>query len=245
MLQIAPKATILPLRALGPDGGGDELSIARQIALTHHERWDGNGYPHGLTGPEIPLVGRIVALADVFDALVQKRPDKLAWEKADALAKLARQRGRHFAPELTDAALWVFGSGRYEAALLQDDQTQMLSGSAADGSRESAVSRTETARWELEAMRIQYEQLLESRTRELEAARYQAEVQVEQLRRAAFIDVLTGLHNRRAFEADLPVFAEQAQHQGRPLGIISYGVVPIPGYPGTAPRFPSWAEQRG
>ncbi|WP_456832155.1 bifunctional diguanylate cyclase/phosphohydrolase [Deinococcus sp. UYEF24] len=202
-------------------GKSEVLNMARQIALTHHERWDGNGYPYGLTGQEIPLVGRIVALADVFDALMHKRPYKLAWEKADALAELARQRGRHFDPELTDAALLMFGSGRYEAALLQDDQTQMLPGSAADGSREGAATHTETASWELEAMRLQYEQLLESRTRELEAARYQAEVQVEQLKRAAFTDMLTGLHNRRAFETDLLVFAEQAQHHGRPLCAVS------------------------
>lgn len=202
-------------------GRSEVLNMARQIALTHHERWDGNGYPYGLTGQEIPLVGRIVALADVFDALLHKRPYKAAWEKADALAELARQRGRHFDPELTDAALLMFGSGRYEAALLQEDQTQMLPGSAADSSREGAASHTETANWELEAMRLQYEQLLESRTRELEAARYQAEVQVEQLRRAAFTDVLTGLHNRRAFETDLLVFAEQAQYHDRPLGVIS------------------------
>ncbi|XLE15155.1 diguanylate cyclase [Deinococcus altitudinis] len=201
-------------------GKSEVLNMARQIALTHHERWDGNGYPYGLTGQEIPLVGRIVALADVFDALMHKRPYKLAWEKADALAELARQRGRHFDPELTDAALLIFGSGRYEAALLQDEQTQMLPGSAADGSREGAL-HTETASWELEAMRLQYEQLLESRTRELEAARSQAEVQVEQLKRAAFTDVLTGLHNRRAFETDLLVFAEQAQQHDRPLCAVS------------------------
>jgi diguanylate cyclase (GGDEF)-like protein len=202
-------------------GRSEVLNMARQIALSHHERWDGNGYPYGLTGQEIPLVGRIVALADVFDALIHKRPYKSAWEKADALAELARQRGRHFDPELTDAALLVFGSGRYEAALLQEDQTRTLPGSSSDSSRGNTASRTEAANWELEAMRLQYEQTLESRTRELETARYQAEVQVEQLRRAAFTDVLTGLHNRRAFETDLLVFAEQAQYNERPLCVIS------------------------
>ncbi|WP_424952437.1 HD domain-containing phosphohydrolase [Deinococcus sp.] len=203
--------TLIGARLLS-GGKSEVLNMARQIALTHHERWDGNGYPHGLTGPEIPLVGRIVALADVFDALLHKRPYKSAWEKAEALAELARQRGRHFDPELTDAALLVFGSGRYEAALLNEQPA----------SPPTPPSRhTEVAHWELEAMRLQYEQTLESRTRELETARYQAEVQVEQFRQAAFTDVLTGLHNRRAFETDLLVFAEQARQDERPLGVIS------------------------
>ncbi len=193
-------------------GKSEVLNMARQIALTHHERWDGNGYPHGLTGQEIPLVGRIVALADVFDALMHKRPYKAAWDKAEVLAELAKQRGKHFDPELTDAALLVFGSGRYEAALLSPDQQAILSPISAS---------PEVGHWELEAMRVQYEQMLESRTRELETARTQAELQVDQLRRAALTDVLTGLYNRRAFGADLMVYADQAQQDGRPLGLIS------------------------
>ncbi len=202
--------TLIGARLLS-GGRSEVLNMARQIALTHHERWDGNGYPHGLTGSEIPLVGRIVALADVFDALMHRRPYKTAWKKAEALAELARQRGRHFDPELTDAALLVFGSGRYEAALLSEDPVAapaLQSGSDGDN-------------WELESVRLQYEQLLETRTRELESTRAEAEVQVEQLRRAALTDVLTGLHNRRAFEADLLNFAHQAQQDGRPLGLIS------------------------
>ena len=203
--------TLIGARLLS-GGQSEVLKMARQIALTHHERWDGNGYPHGLAGSEIPLVGRIVALADVFDALMHKRPYKSAWEKAEALAELARQRGRHFDPELTEAALLVFGSGRYEAALLRQDQ-----GAAAP----LLKSGQEVTHWELEAMRLEYETLLEARTRELEAARAEAEVQVEELRRAAHTDALTGLHNRRAFDADLLSFAEQAQEHGRPLGVIS------------------------
>ena len=202
--------TLIGARLLS-GGKSEVLNMARQIALTHHERWDGNGYPHGLTGSETPLVGRIVALADVFDALMHKRPYKSAWEKTEALAELARQRGRHFDPELTDAALLVFGSGRYEAALLSEDR----------GAAPALPSGSDAANWELESMRLQYEQLLEARTRELETTRAQAEVQVEQLRRAALTDALTGLHNRRAFEADLLNFAEQAQQDGRPLGLIS------------------------
>lgn len=204
--------TLIGARLLS-GGQSEVLKMARQIALTHHERWDGNGYPHGLAGSEIPLVGRIVALADVFDALMHKRPYKLAWEKAEALAELARQRGRHFDPELTDAALLVFSSGRYEAALLRQEQGTV--------SHALPGSGQEVTHWELEAMRLEYEARLEARTRELEATRAQAEVQVEELRRVAYTDALTGLHNRRAFDADLLSFAEQAQQHGRPLGVIS------------------------
>lgn len=81
------------------------LQLAGDIAYCHHERWDGLGYPRGLAGTEIPLVGRIVALADVFDALVTKRPYKPAWPVDDALAYLRAQRGSHFDPDCVDAFL--------------------------------------------------------------------------------------------------------------------------------------------
>ncbi|MFM1890953.1 MAG: hypothetical protein RLZ44_30 [Pseudomonadota bacterium] len=76
------------------------LSMARDIALNHHEKWDGSGYPNGLTGEAIPLVGRIVALADVFDALTSERPYKQAWTVERALEYLDANRGKHFDPEL-------------------------------------------------------------------------------------------------------------------------------------------------
>jgi putative two-component system response regulator len=79
------------------------LALARDIALTHHERWDGGGYPNGLAGEQIPLAGRIVALADVFDALTHARPYKSAWTVADAVEEIARQRGEQFDPELVEA----------------------------------------------------------------------------------------------------------------------------------------------
>ncbi len=81
----------------------DVLSMAREIALTHHERWDGSGYPRGLTREAIPLVGRIVAIADVFDALTTVRPYKPAWSVHDAVAYLHEQAGRLFDPGLVDA----------------------------------------------------------------------------------------------------------------------------------------------
>ena len=86
---------------IGEHDGG-MLALAAQIALTHHEKYDGSGYPHGLRGEDIPLVGRIVAIADVFDALTSKRPYKRAWTEQEALDFLREQKGRHFDPALVD-----------------------------------------------------------------------------------------------------------------------------------------------
>jgi len=81
------------------------LALARNIALTHHEKWDGNGYPKGLKGEEIPLEGRITAIADVFDALTSVRPYKKAWTEEEALDFLVQQKGKHFDPVLVDLFL--------------------------------------------------------------------------------------------------------------------------------------------
>ncbi|WP_020589212.1 HD-GYP domain-containing protein [Desulfobacter curvatus] len=78
------------------------LDMARTVALTHHEKWDGTGYPRGIKGDNIPLVGRIVAVADVFDALVSKRPYKKAWPFEKAVAVIKEESGKHFDPELVD-----------------------------------------------------------------------------------------------------------------------------------------------
>lgn len=80
----------------------DILNMAREIAFTHHEKWDGSGYPCGLQGESIPLEGRIVAVADVFDALTSERPYKRAWPIEDALDFVRSQRGQHFDPQLVD-----------------------------------------------------------------------------------------------------------------------------------------------
>ena len=81
------------------------LQTARIVALTHHEKFDGTGYPYGIKGYDIPLTGLIVAIADVFDALTSKRPYKEAWSLEQAVEYLVDQRGKHFDPDLVDAFL--------------------------------------------------------------------------------------------------------------------------------------------
>lgn len=78
------------------------LATARAIALTHHEKWDGTGYPQGLKGEQIPLYGRIVAIADVFDALMSRRPHRAPLPTAESLAIMAEQKGKHFDPVLLE-----------------------------------------------------------------------------------------------------------------------------------------------
>ncbi|MBV9864614.1 MAG: response regulator [Abitibacteriaceae bacterium] len=79
------------------------LQLAEQIALSHHERWDGSGYPLGLQSEAVPLVGRIVAVADVFDALTHDRPYKKAWLVAAAVTEIERQSGQQFDPQVVNA----------------------------------------------------------------------------------------------------------------------------------------------
>ena len=76
------------------------LDLARVIALTHHEKWDGSGYPHGLKGEAIPMAGRIVAVSDVFDALTSDRPYKPGWKIDDAIQFMIGNAGSHFDPTL-------------------------------------------------------------------------------------------------------------------------------------------------
>lgn len=90
---------------IGDASGSELLEMARLVALTHHEKWDGSGYPNGLAGEDIPRAGRIVAIADVFDALTSVRPYKPAWPVAQALDLLHNCRGTHFDPELVTVFL--------------------------------------------------------------------------------------------------------------------------------------------
>jgi putative two-component system response regulator len=78
------------------------MRLSRVIAQSHHERWDGSGYPEGLAGEAIPLAARMVAVADVFDALTSERPYKKAWTIEDACAYIQRERGKHLDPQMVD-----------------------------------------------------------------------------------------------------------------------------------------------
>ena len=161
-------------------GRSDLLRMAEEIALSHHERWDGRGYPFGLSGEAVPLTGRIVALADVFDALTQDRPYKQAWTSQEALAEIKGLAGTHFDPALVDLALEVLAPGGDalvdDGALDEEDASHLLN---------------------------VFEQLQVERLRDVEEARLAAERSARELERMARTDVLTSLLNRRAFETDL------------------------------------------
>ncbi|NKF50530.1 response regulator [Shewanella sp. WXL01] len=89
---------------IGADIIGDDdselLKLAKTVAISHHEKWDGSGYPNGLSGNDIPLCARIVAIADVFDALTSERPYKKPWSIEQATVFLQEQSGKHFDPYL-------------------------------------------------------------------------------------------------------------------------------------------------
>lgn len=88
------------------------IRLAEEIALTHHERWDGEGYPQGLAGRDIPLSGRIVAVADVFDALTHERPYKDAWNLERVIKELHAMRGSQFDPKVVNAFLKIVKDGK-------------------------------------------------------------------------------------------------------------------------------------
>ena len=99
--KIMQSHALIGAEIIGEHDGG-MLALARNIALSHHEKWDGSGYPYGLAGEAIPLEGRICAVADVFDALTSVRPYKKAWTEEEAIKLLVDQKGKHFDPALVD-----------------------------------------------------------------------------------------------------------------------------------------------
>jgi putative two-component system response regulator len=100
------------------------LEHAKLFAGAHHEKWDGTGYPTGLKGKEISIHGRLMAIADVYDALISVRPYKKAFSHDDAVSILVEGRGTHFDPELIDVFLSVSDSFQETAALVQRDAKQ-------------------------------------------------------------------------------------------------------------------------
>jgi putative two-component system response regulator len=93
------------------------LQMARVVAMTHQEKWNGKGYPKGLAGEEIPLAGRIIAIADVFDALTSVRPYKKAWTVDSAMELIEKEAGQHFDPAL--APLFISLRNEIEAIMKQ------------------------------------------------------------------------------------------------------------------------------
>jgi HD-GYP domain-containing protein (c-di-GMP phosphodiesterase class II) len=87
------------------------IAMASKIAVTHHEKWDGSGYPRGLQGEEIPLGARIFAIIDVWDALSSERPYKKAWPQAQVLEYLRSQSGKHFDPRILNVFLEMIEKG--------------------------------------------------------------------------------------------------------------------------------------
>ena len=83
------------------------LRYAREIAYSHHERWNGSGYPQGLAGEAIPFSARLMAIADVYDALICRRVYKPAFTHEQAIAMMTAERGKHFDPDLLDALLEI------------------------------------------------------------------------------------------------------------------------------------------
>lgn len=127
-------------------GGESELlRLAEQVALTHHERWDGTGYPRGLIGDAIPLAGRLVAVVDVFDALTSRRPYKAAWTPERAASHMLAHRARHFDPELLDVFLAGVDGADQSAEATPPGVSGVASGSATVNT-EPAPGRLSTSR---------------------------------------------------------------------------------------------------
>ena len=96
------------------------INLGSEIALSHHERYDGSGYPNGLQGKAIPLDARIVAVADVFDSLTSERPYKKAWSNQEALEYVYTNKGTHFDPGCVDAFMLQFSKISLTQQQLQD-----------------------------------------------------------------------------------------------------------------------------
>ena len=120
--EIIKKHTIIGAKILS---GSDIslLNMARDIALSHHEKWDGSGYPYGLKGKEIPESARLVAVIDVYDALVHNRVYRDSLSEEDALQIMAGDKGSHFDPDIFDSFIDVLPRIREIRLQVQDQDT--------------------------------------------------------------------------------------------------------------------------
>jgi response regulator RpfG family c-di-GMP phosphodiesterase len=125
-------------------GSSNFLQMAREIAVAHHERWDGSGYPYGLSGQAIPLAARIVAIADVYDALTTRRVYKPAYGHAESVETIRSQAGRHFDPRLVE--VWLTLEDKYSNIARQHGPStpDAVPGAAADVALENELE-TEAA----------------------------------------------------------------------------------------------------
>jgi methanogenic corrinoid protein MtbC1 len=129
------------------------LDMAASIALSHQEKWDGSGYPRGLKGEAIPIEGRIVAVADVFDALTSDRVYRKAFAVEEAVQMMREQRGRHFDPILLDAFMEVLGESgpeararlRWDPEVLVEHTLETFAGALKRGDAETAEGGIATA----------------------------------------------------------------------------------------------------
>ncbi|MDK9721612.1 MAG: two-component system response regulator [Rhodospirillales bacterium] len=106
------------------DKANSFLALARDIALSHHEKWDGTGYPMGLAGEAIPLSARLMALADVYDALISKRTYKQPFTHEKSIAIIAEGKGRHFDPDATGAFLAIADDIKSIARTFSDSESE-------------------------------------------------------------------------------------------------------------------------
>ena len=113
--EVVKTHAVLGARVLS-ESSSEVLGVAEQIARSHHERWDGDGYPDGLAGADIPLVARLVHVADVFDVLVHERPYKEAWTVEDAAGEIRAGAGTQFDPGVV-AAFDALGAGSWTAGM--------------------------------------------------------------------------------------------------------------------------------
>lgn len=121
---------------LGPNSF---LRVAKEVAYSHQEKWDGTGYPEGLRGQQIPLSGRLMAIADVYDALISRRPYKAPLSHEEAVGIMAEGRGTHFDPDLLDGFLEIEGAFLRIAVQFSDPDGMTASGGKDSGMRKGEV----------------------------------------------------------------------------------------------------------
>jgi diguanylate cyclase (GGDEF)-like protein len=183
------------------------LRLAERIAISHHEQWNGQGYPYNLPGEVIPLEGRIVAVADVYDALTQARPYKRAWRPLEALQQIERSSGRQFDPNVVQAAVRA----------LSDPKVLELPQDFEDDADFQVLALDED---ESELLRP-FESRIQDQIHQLEQAKLEAELRVNQLEQSSFVDTLTSLNNRKAFELDLENEQSRAKRHSHALHVVA------------------------